>query len=95
LTFVVISGGLVPTLIDASLLPPRLFQGFAVFSIFSTVMTVDKSRYWVFSYLGGFVVGVCFALPLIQFIGPMGWLLHVGTAIAAVLLRVKIHRSSF
>jgi hypothetical protein len=98
LIFGVVSGALVPTLVDAGLLPPGLFTGFVVLSIFSTVMTVDASRYWSFAYLGGFVVGVFFALPLLsqtQFIGPMDWLLYGGTAVAAVLLRVKIHSSGF
>jgi FtsH-binding integral membrane protein len=98
LIFGVVSGALVPTLVDAGLLPPGLFTGFVVLSIFSTVMTVDASRYWSFAYLGGFVVGVFFALPLLsqtQFIGPMDWILYGGTAVGAVALRVKIHSSSF
>lgn len=98
LIFGIVSGALVPALVDAGLLPAGLFQIVVVLSIFSTVMTVDKSRYWSFAYLGGFVVGVFFALPLLshtQFIGPIDWLLYGGVAIVAVALRVKIHSSSF
>lgn len=98
LIFGVVSGALVPTLVDAGLLPPGLFTGFIILSIFTIVMTVNASRYWSFGYLGGFVVGVFFALPLLsqtQFIGPIDWILYGGAAVVAILLRVKMHSSDF
>lgn len=94
----VIVGRVVPTPVEAGLLPSGLFSGLVVLSIFTAVMTVDASRYWSFGYLAGFVIGNFLALPLLtrtEFIGPIDWLLYGGTALGAVALRVKIHSSSF
>jgi hypothetical protein len=61
-------------------------------------MTVDASRYWSFSYLVGFAIGIFLALPILtrtEFIGPIDWLLYDGTALGAMALRIKIHSSKF
>jgi hypothetical protein len=94
----VLIGEVVPRLVEAGLIPPYLFSGVIVLSIISIVMTVDASRYWSFAYLAGFVIGVFFALPVLSqtdFIGPVDWLLYGGAAVGAVVLRFKIHSSSF
>lgn len=94
----VLAGRVVPVLVEAGLLPPGLFSGLVVLSIFTGVMTVDASRYWSFGYLAGFVIGVFLALPLLtqtEFISITDWILYGGTAIGAIALRVKIHSSSF
>jgi len=94
----VIVGLLAPRLVEAGLLPPGLFSGLIVLSIFTAIMTVDASRYWPYAYLGGFVIGVFLALPVLsqtEFIGLTDWLLYGGTAVGAVALRLKIHSSGF
>lgn len=94
----VVVGRVVPDLVEAGLLPPGLFSGLVLLSIFTAVMTVDASRYWSFAYLAGFVIGVFLALPLLTrtgLIGPTDWLLYGGAALGALALRVKIRSSRF
>jgi hypothetical protein len=84
----------VPDLVQAGVIPAGMFSGFIVLSIISIIMMVDASRYWSFSYLAGFVMGVFFALPALSqtdFIGLTDWILYGGAAIGAVALRLKIH----
>lgn len=94
----VLIGEVVPRLVEAGLLPRGLFSGIIVVSIVSIVITVDGSRYWSFSYLTGFVIGVFLALLMLSqtdFISLTNWILYGGAALGAVALRIKIHSSSF
>jgi hypothetical protein len=63
--------------------------------ILSLALTLKASKYWSYAYLGGFIGGVGLALFVAlrtPVLGLRSLLLYGGAAVAAVVLRVKIHR---
>lgn len=94
LVVAILMGEVLPTLVQAGLFPKGLFSILVVVSIFGTVMTIDKATYWSFGYLAGFCIGIPLGLGVFLqtgFLGPSDLLLYGGTAIGAVVLKVKIH----
>jgi len=80
--------------VEQGLLPHSLFVLYNVASIVGLVFLIDKSRYWSFGYLFGWVAGIFMSLgTLVQtdLLGLLDLLIYSGTTVAAVYLRVKIH----
>jgi hypothetical protein len=80
--------------VESGLIPKWVFVLFNIVSIVSLVFLIDKSRYWSFGYLGGYVFGVVFSLSTLMgtdFLGVLDLLLYLGVAFGAVYLRVRIH----
>lgn len=91
-------GKVVPTLVDAGLLPRGLFWWVIPASIFTAVMTIDASQYWSFGYLAGVSIGIFIALPILIETGLLGFfdlLIYGGIAVGSILLKASIHSSSF
>ncbi|WP_396613983.1 hypothetical protein ACH9L7_19810 (plasmid) [Haloferax sp. S1W] len=81
-------------IIESGLVPKFHFTLVNVISIIGLVFLIDKSRYWSFGYLAGWILGLFFSLgTLIQteFLGVFDLLVYGATAFGAVYLRAKIH----
>lgn len=90
----VIVAALWAAFIQGGLLPRWLFVFFNVFSIIGLVFLIDKTRYWSFGYLAGWVVGLLISLDvLIQtgFLSLFDFILYGPVAGGAIWLRVRIH----
>lgn len=94
----ILIGKIVPALVDTGYLPRGLFWWIIPVSIITAIITVDKSRYWSFSYLAGVCIGIFIALPIFLkagLLGPLDLLIFGGVAASTIGLRVKIHSSRF
>jgi hypothetical protein len=85
-------------LVEADLMPKLYFTLFNVVSIVALVFLVDKSRYWSFGYLFGWIFGLVMSIGTLaqtQLIGVTDIVIYFLTLTASIYLRVKIHSNSF
>lgn len=90
----VIVAVMVKAFVETALVPKFYFTLFNIVSIVGLVFLIDKSRYWSFGYLGGWLLGLFLSLGTLvqtEFLGVFDLLLYGFTALAAIYLRVKIH----
>ncbi|WP_159903642.1 hypothetical protein [Salinirussus salinus] len=90
----VIVAAIFSAFIESGLIPKWVFVAFNIVSIVALVFLIDKSRYWSFGYLAGYVIGVVFSLSTLmstEFLGILDVILYLGVAFGAVYLRVRIH----
>lgn len=90
----ILLGKVVPTLVEAGLLPKYMFTLFMVASIISTVAVVGNALYWSFGYLAG----VCIAIPLAidmlwqtGFLGPLDLVLYSVVIVGSMAVKVRAH----
>ncbi|UWG50151.1 hypothetical protein AArcCO_0833 [Halalkaliarchaeum sp. AArc-CO] len=79
--------------VEAGLIPRLYFILFNMASIVGLVFLIDKSRYWSYGYLLGWVFGIVLTAGTLIQTELFGWfdlLLYGATASAAVYLRLKI-----
>lgn len=82
------------SVIEAGLIPRWMFVLFNIASIVGLVFLIDKTRYWSFEYLIGWLAGLFIGLDVLiqtEFLGLLDLLVYGGVAAGAIWLRVKIH----
>ena len=80
--------------VEAGFVPKIYFTLFNMASIVALVFLIDKSRYWSFGYLAGWILGIIISLNALlqtEFLGWFDLLIYGATMVGAVYLRVKIH----
>lgn len=92
---VVVVAAMFSALVKLGLVPKFYFTLFNIISIIGLVFLIDKSRYWSFGYLAGWILGMFFSMRTLlqtKFLGFFDLILYCATAIGAIYLRFKIHR---
>lgn len=90
----VIVAALWTSFVEQGLVPYSLFIMFNVASIVGLVFLIDKTKYWSFGYLAGWVIGLFLSLDILiqtEFLGLIDLLLYTIVAALAIYIRVKIH----
>jgi len=59
--------------VETDIIPKLYFTLFNMVSIVSLVFLVDKSRYWPFIYLAGWILGIIISLDALIQTGFLGW----------------------
>jgi len=80
--------------IETGLVPRWIFVLFNIASIVGLVFFIDKTRYWSFGYLIGWIGGLLLGLDVLiqtEVLGLLDLLIYGGVLVGAIWIRVKIH----